>query len=123
MGEIQQSQAISLIISDIVGDPLEFIASGPTVIQTTQGKTAQEGRGLLIFGKKIRKVAVIRDLNLEEKLPKNVDERVSIRREAAVHENVSNLIISSNKDFLNDLKVCFQKKIKRISNLKISRSF
>ncbi|PAV86960.1 hypothetical protein WR25_25626 [Diploscapter pachys] len=89
LGKIQQSQAISLIISDIVGDSLEFIASGPTVIQTTQGKTAQE---------------VIRDLNLEEKLPKNVDERVSIRREAAVHENVSNLIISSNKDFLNDLK-------------------
>ena len=53
LGEIQQSQAISLIISDIVGDPLEFIASGPTVIQTTQGKTAQEGRGLLIFERKL----------------------------------------------------------------------
>lgn len=48
---------ISLIVSDIIGDPMEFISSGPTVLKKFDSRTPLE---------------VLKDLNLEMKIPQNI---------------------------------------------------
>ncbi len=54
------AQVVSLVISDVIGDPLEIIASGPTCTSLIDSDKAQ------------RSLGVINKYNLSEKLPKEI---------------------------------------------------
>ena len=85
---------ISLIISDVIGDPLDIIASGPTYITNSSD----------FNGKYKNSLKIIEKYELEEKLPKNVvkylfdksaqlDEFNGVEN---VKNNISNFLIGNN---------------------------
>lgn len=80
----QPAQVVSLILSDIVGDPLDLIASGPTV-QNTDGAN--------------KAVDVLKKYNLIDALPKSVQTLLENNGDNLVFptNNTSNYIIGSNK--------------------------
>jgi len=89
--KIFPATTVSLIISDVVGDPIEFIASGPTAPDSTTFLDALE---------------IIRKYGIEEKLPRNVVEILKLgakglieetpKPEDKVFEKVHNRIVASN---------------------------
>jgi len=89
--KIFPATTVSLIISDVVGDPVEFIASGPTAPDSTTFLDALE---------------IIRKYGIEEKLPRNVVEILKLgakglieetpKPEDKVFEKVHNKIVASN---------------------------
>jgi glycerate-2-kinase len=84
-------QTLSLIISDIIGDPLEFIASGPTYPDSTKFVDADK---------------IIKKYKLEEKLPTKVIKIIKDGTEAnipetpkpgdKIFEKVENFIVANN---------------------------
>lgn len=80
----QPAQVISLILSDIVGDPLDLIASGPT---TENGDDPSQA------------IAVIKKYKLMDQLPESINKVLSEnnKREEFPHTNVKNYVIGSNK--------------------------
>lgn len=96
---------VSLIISDVVGDPVEFIASGPTAPDTT---TFRDAYNVLIKYDLLDKIpetvreTIIRGINgLLEETPKPKDE---------VFHKVHNIIIASNSLSLKAMKEFAEKK-------------
>jgi len=83
---------VALIISDVVGDPLDVIASGPTAPDTTTFEDAYR---------------VLKFYNLLDKVPKSIKERIEkgVRGEIKetpkpgdkVFEKVHNIIIANNR--------------------------
>ena len=83
-----KARIISLILSDVIGNPLETIASGPTVPNPTTGEDA---------------LAVLKKYDLEPKLPDSIkrimESRISLlerRQPAAGLHNVQNIIVGDN---------------------------
>lgn len=90
---------VSLIISDVVGDPIEFIASGPTAPDTTTFKDAIE---------------VLKKYQIWDKVPQSIREHLEKGARGFIEEtpkpgdpifnNVKNLIIASNIESLKAMK-------------------
>ncbi len=82
-----KAKIISLILSDVVGDPLEAIASGPTVPDPTTVEDA---------------FAVIEKYHLEKQIPLTVTHflnraRKKPKREDPILDRVQNIIVGDNK--------------------------
>ncbi len=96
---IYPAKTVSLIISDVVGDPIEFIASGPTAPDTTTFKNALD---------------ILSMYNLVDKVPRNVLDLIVEGAKGLVEETpkpgdeifkkVFNFIIASNKESLEEAK-------------------
>lgn len=93
------SRVFSLIISDVVGDPIEFIASGPTEADTTTFRDALD---------------VLKRRGVWEKVPDRVRELISAGAEGRIPETlkpgdpllarVSNVVVASNMMSLREMK-------------------
>lgn len=85
-------QVITLIISDIIGDPIEFISSGPTCPDSTTFSEAKEILEKYDLWKKIpfsaKKIIEDGEKGLIPETPKKED---------TVFENVSNFVVANNK--------------------------
>lgn len=85
------AQIISLILSDVVGDPLDSIASGPTAPDSTTFND--------VFN-------ILNKYNLEDKLPENIKRYLDLKNNETpkkgdkIFENVRNVIIGNNKKAL-----------------------
>ena len=89
---IKSTWIVSLIISDVVGDPLEFIASGPTVPDTTTFKDAYEvlkRRGLW------NKIPTTVKSHIEKGLQGKVPE--TPKPNDPIFNKVINVLVASNK--------------------------
>mmetsp|Transcript_16502 Transcript_16502/g.37904 ORF Transcript_16502/g.37904 Transcript_16502/m.37904 type:complete len:580 (-) Transcript_16502:2592-4331(-) len=85
------SQVVSLILSDVIGDPLDLIASGPTVPDTS---TWQDGWD------------IVQQYNLQDKLPKTVIETLQKGLDGTLEdspsfnhptfERVNNILVGNN---------------------------
>lgn len=85
----QPATVISLVLSDIVGDPLDLIASGPTVANEDNSKKAMN---------------IIKKFNLYNNLPESIKAVLSQdlnEEDVFPKDNVKNYIIGSNKMSLN----------------------
>jgi glycerate 2-kinase len=83
------AKIISLILSDVIGNPLEAIASGPTVRDPTT---------------KVDAIAILKKYSIEDKIPKSIlDVLLSVpslavaSNGATITERVQNVIIGDNK--------------------------
>jgi glycerate 2-kinase len=86
---VTKAKIISLILSDVVRNPLEAIASGPTVPDPTTSEDAIE---------------ILKKYNIEKQAPKSIlkflasiSSRSDLRHPAARFHNVQNTIIGDNK--------------------------
>lgn len=82
-----KAKIVSLILSDVIGNPLEAIASGPTAPDPTTRKDA---------------LAVIQKYHLENQIPASINHilettREIIKPEDSVFARVQNIIIGDNK--------------------------
>jgi len=75
------AKVVSLIFSDVPGDDLEFIASGPTIKDTTTLKDAEK---------------IIKEFRVEEKTGINI-KLLETPKEDKYFENVKNILVVSNK--------------------------
>ncbi|GAA37290.2 glycerate kinase [Clonorchis sinensis] len=90
------AQVVTLIVSDVIGDPIQYIASGPTFIEasTTQSQRVQ------------RCVEILRHYDVWDKVPEKIREYLeselseSNSRETR-HPRVTNLVIGNNMVALN----------------------
>lgn len=82
------SELFTFIISDIIGDPIEMIASGPTVLQSARLKPEEV----------LRKYS----LKFEERISKQI---TTEHREMLPRINLTNVIIGSNSIALNEAKI------------------
>ncbi len=96
--QIAPARCVSLILSDVIGDPLESIASGPTSPDPTTFAAARE---------------ILEKYHLWEKLPaavrhifeeKNSEVNESPDSDDPVFERVNNIIIGNNRLALNTLE-------------------
>jgi glycerate 2-kinase len=104
---------LSLIISDVVGDHLESIASGPTVPDPTTFSQAKQ---------------ILLDLKILDKVPFAVRKRIELGCEGKVSETpkpgdpifdrVSNVIIGSNKIACERMQEVLKKRLGSSFNLK-----
>lgn len=109
------ARVISLIASDVVGDPVEFIASGPTSADTT---TFSDAKNIFI------------KYGLWDRLPKSVTKRITLGIEGKVEETVKhgdpvlervkNIIIANN---MRSLRAMEKEAIKLNFNAIILTSF
>lgn len=79
------AQVVSLILSDVVGDPLDIIASGPTVPSMQTKKDA---------------LAVIKKYALESKVPKNILsllKKEENKRNCVYTNIINNILVGNNK--------------------------
>jgi len=93
------ADVVSLIISDVVGDPIEFIASGPTAPDTTTFKDAKR---------------ILEKYGIWEVLPESIREYIERGLKGLVSETpkpddptfkkVRNIIVASNIQSLNAMK-------------------
>ncbi len=88
LAKLVKGTLISLILSDVVGDPLEAIASGPTVKDPTTFQDAYR---------------ILRLYNIWDKLPESVKRYIELGLEGKVEEtlkedlpNVHNFLVASN---------------------------
>jgi len=79
---VYPARAISLIFSDVPGDDLRFVASGPTIKDTT---TIEDAKRILLESKLEEKIG-IKKLNL-----------VETPKEDKYFENIKNILVVSNK--------------------------
>ncbi|MEM0171653.1 MAG: glycerate kinase, partial [Thermoproteota archaeon] len=96
---LKPAKVISLILSDVVGDSVEYIASGPTSPDSSTFKDAYN---------------VIKKYNLMSKLPKSVVERIekglrgeiteTLKPENKIFNNVKNVVVSNNMKSLVSMK-------------------
>jgi glycerate-2-kinase len=87
-----KSQIISLIISDIINDPVEFIASGPTYPDST---TFLDAKNILIKYKLWEKIPLsVRNL-IDDGISKKISE--TPKEDSPVFSRVSNFIIANNE--------------------------
>ena len=84
-----KAKVISLILSDVIGNPLETIASGPTVPNPTTGEDA---------------IRVLKKYHLEGQIPNSVKRLMEsgswlpeVQEQAAWHGNVQNIIVGDNQ--------------------------
>ncbi|MHA1835541.1 MAG: glycerate kinase type-2 family protein [Candidatus Odinarchaeia archaeon] len=101
---IYPATGLSLIISDVVGDYINVISSGPTAPDNSTFKDA---------------LNIIKKYNLEKKIPKAVIEylvkgskgffKETPKEDSKVFRNISNVIIGSNFDVLRAIKSKAQK--------------
>jgi glycerate 2-kinase len=82
-----KAKVISLILSDVIGNPLEAIASGPTAPDPTTAKDA---------------LAVIEKYHLEQQIPSSINHVLNATRDrrkpqASIFNRVQNIIIGDNK--------------------------
>ncbi|OTF70489.1 hypothetical protein BLA29_004233 [Euroglyphus maynei] len=82
------SELLSFIISDIIGDPIEMIASGPTVLQPARLKPEEV----------LRKYS----LQFEQRISKHL---TTEHTEMPPRVNLTNMIIGSNAIALNEAKI------------------
>ena len=85
------ARVVALMLSDVIGDPLDVIASGPTVLDTSTFKTCQE---------------IVEKYDLGEQLPQSVQKRVQDGLEGRVPDTpkpgdealgrCQNLVVGSN---------------------------
>jgi len=95
------AEVLSLMISDVIGDPLDVIASGPTAPDQSTFQDALDS---------------IRKFNLMERAPKSVMEILKSgkagdipetpKKENRIFENVQNIIIGSNKKAIEAAQMC-----------------
>lgn len=96
------SPVIALIQSDIVGDPLELIASGPTVV----GSSGE--------GQSRKAIEVIRQFKLEERVPAKVMELLTQGKNQTEGVgtgspiDVNNLLVANNRLFLGKMAEYFK---------------
>uniref|UniRef100_A0A914PPW1 Glycerate kinase n=1 Tax=Panagrolaimus davidi TaxID=227884 RepID=A0A914PPW1_9BILA len=92
LGKLVKGKAISLIISDIIGDPIELIASGPTV-------SSIENQKETAFS------ILQRFCSDKELIPRNVWKILEkqLTTENQVLSNIQNLIVASNSIFVKTL--------------------
>lgn len=76
------ARVLALILSDVIGNPLEIIASGPTVVPTAVGETAWE---------------IAQRYGLTDQLPATVADRFREQMAAPALANVDNRLIGSNR--------------------------
>lgn len=79
------AKVISLILSDVIGDPLDMIASGPTVIDNDPSDAV---------------LNIIRKYSLYEKLPKSIKALMNDELEHVLRDNygdVTNYVIGNNR--------------------------
>ena len=87
------AKTISLILSDVVGDPLDSIASGPTSPDSTTYEDVLQ---------------ILKKYDIYEKIPKNVIYHIISKKNETpkpgdkIFENVKNIIIANNKIALNE---------------------
>ena len=82
------SELFTFIISDIIGDPIEMIASGPTVLQSTQLKPEE----------------VLRKYSL--KFEERIDKHFTTEKKKILPEiNLTNAIIGNNTIALNEARI------------------
>jgi glycerate-2-kinase len=98
------AEVVSLIISDVVGDPLEVIASGPTVPDPTTFKSAL--KNLEKYDLALR-YPEIKD-HLEKGLLGSVPE--TLKEGSPIFESVHNFLISSNEQVLRKVLEIMSKK-------------
>jgi len=83
---------VSFIISDIIGDPIEFIASGPTYADST---TYHDVKNILknynLWMKVPRSIRKIIDNGIAGKIPKTP------KKDDSLFSNVNNLIVANNE--------------------------
>ncbi|VDM32512.1 unnamed protein product [Hydatigera taeniaeformis] len=85
------AQVVSLILSDVVGDPIRFIASGPTHVET------DNRNGVSRFG---RALSILDKYDLRDKIPVEVKDFLISRRgieanQSAVDPRPANYIVGS----------------------------
>jgi hydroxypyruvate reductase/glycerate 2-kinase len=98
-------EVISIIISDIVNDPIEFIASGPTYPDST---TFDDAKNILL------------NYKIWEKIPKSARKRIekgiigkipeTLKKDNLTFQKVKNFIILNNKYFCNKVENYAKKK-------------
>ena len=93
-------KVVSLIISDIVGDPLEFIASGPTYPDSTTYKDAKNILNKYDLSDEIPKSVME---ILEKGTRRNISETLKINN--PIFEKVSNFVIANNEIACNAAKI------------------
>lgn len=90
IGAKRTHRVIGLIISDIIGDPLDLIASGPTVIKSEKNK--------------ISSIDVLKHYDLWNTLASNIQNAITANSTTKIHleaKNVENLIIANNTIAVN----------------------
>ncbi len=90
------AKIVSLILSDVVGDSIETIASGPT---------------FPVFLSKREVISIIRRYDLEDRIPSNVKKVLEEKAEEppnddVISQNIKNIIVGSN---IKALKAAFKK--------------
>ncbi len=90
MSEYLACNAVSLVMSDVVGDDLSVIASGPTHFDNTTYRDAEQ---------------ILRKYNLQKFVPQRVLKRIRLGilgkiPDTPKHQKIRNYIIATNKDCL-----------------------
>jgi len=85
-------KVVSLIISDIIGDPLEFIASGPTYPDSTIFNDAKKIFKKFSIWEKI-------PISVKEIITKGINHEINetLKKDNPLFENVENYIVANNK--------------------------
>jgi len=85
-------KVVSLIISDIIGDPLEFIASGPTYPDSTIFNDAKKIFKKFDIWEKI-------PISVKEIITKGINHEINetLKKDNPLFENVENYIVANNK--------------------------
>ncbi|CAK5088907.1 unnamed protein product [Meloidogyne enterolobii] len=87
------SQQISLIVSDIIGDPIELISSGPTVILNKYSQKPMEI---------INKLGIKRE-QIGQKIIKVLEQREEKIKEEGKEVDILNVIVANNSMILKEL--------------------
>uniref|UniRef100_A0AC34F288 Glycerate kinase n=1 Tax=Panagrolaimus sp. ES5 TaxID=591445 RepID=A0AC34F288_9BILA len=101
LARLVKGKAISLIISDIIGDPIELIASGPTV-----EPIKNQNESALSILQRFYKKNFDRIFEVKDSIPKNVWEILEKQQQTEENTelpNVQNVIVASNSIFVTAL--------------------
>lgn len=117
------AKVVSLIFSDVLGDELEFIASGPTVLDTT---TVSDAEAVLnkydIWGKCLVKPAILIETPKDEKYFKNIDNILIVSNSVALEamrksaEKLGYKTVIKTNTFFGEAKEIGPKMIRELSD-------